>query len=363
MRKLQRTGAIFRKELLHILRDPRSLVLALAMPVLMLLLFSFALSLDVDQIPTLILDQDESAESRELIARFAGSRYFSIEGYARGYADFDRAVDENRCLLAVVIPRGFARRTQPVQLLLDGADSNTASIARNYAEAVVAAWAAERFRQRPAVEARTRFWYNGSLESRNFIVPGLVAVILMIISALLTSLTIAREWETGTLEQLLATPLRPGEFVVGKLTAFFALGVLDAIIAVVIGVEVFHVPFRGSVALLCAATAVFLGGAFSWGLFLSSISETQLQAFQLGMLSSFLPAFLLSGFIYAIENMPTPVQVVTYLFPSRYFIAILKATFLKGLGFAELWPQLAALTLYAVVVSILAMHKTRTKVA
>jgi ABC-2 type transport system permease protein len=357
--KLQRLNAILRKELLHIARDPRSLILALLMPVFLLLLFSYGLSLDVDQIPTLIYDQDGTPESRALIAQFQGSRYFSIEGYVSGYPEIEKAIDQNTALLAVVIPRDFARFRKPVQLLLDGTDSNTAAIARGYAESAVAAWTG----RRPRLETRTRVWYNSSLESRNFIVPGLISVILMIIAALLTSLTVAREWETGTLEQLLSTPLRPNEFILGKLGAFCILGVADAIIAIVTAVFVFDVPFRGSLPFLGLATAVFLVGAFSWGLFLSSISETQLQAFQLGMLSSFLPAFLLSGFIYAIENMPLPVRIISHIFPSRYFIAILKATFLKGLGFAELWPQLLALVAYAAAVSTLAMRRTRTKVA
>lgn len=357
--KFQRLAAILRKELLHIVRDPRSLALALLMPVMLLLLFSYALSLDVDRIPTLIYDQDGTPESRTLIARFAGSRYFSIEGYVTNYRDIEQSIDRNDTLLAVVIPRDFARLRLPVQLLLDGTDSNTASIARGYAESVVAAWTG----RPPRIEARTRVWYNSSLASRNFIVPGLIAVILMIIAALLTSLTIAREWETGTLEQLLSTPLRSNEFILGKLGAFCLLGVLDAVIAIVAAIFVFDVPFRGSLPFLTAATAVFLIGAFSWGLFLSSISDSQLQAFQLGMLSSFLPAFLLSGFIYAIENMPLPVRLISHIFPSRYFISILKATFLKGLGFAELWPQFLALVVYSAAVTVLAMRRTRTKVA
>lgn len=364
----QRPIAMLRKELLHIARDPRSLSLALLMPVMLLLLFSFALSLDVDRIPTYILDRDETTDSRALIAQFSGSRYFSILGYTKSYSEIEASIGRNECLLAVVIPEGFARdlsRRTPraVQLLLDGTDSNTAAIARGYAEAVVTGWTTGRLKIPITVEARTRVWYNSTLESRNFIVPGLISVILMIISALLTSLTVAREWETGTLEQLLSTPLRASEFILGKLGAFFILGVADAIIALTVAVLVFHVPFRGSLLFLGLSTAVFLFGAFSWGLFLSSLADTQLQAFQMGMLSSFLPAFLLSGFIYAIENMPAPIQIATYLFPSRYFISILKASFLKGLGFEALWPQLAALTLYSIIVATLAMRKTRRKVA
>lgn len=366
--KAQRILAMLRKELLHIVRDPRSLALALAMPVVMLLLFSYALSLDVDNIPAVILDQDGSPDSRALIAQFAGSRYFDIQGYVSNYAQIDHGIGRDEILAAIVIPQEFARmaeagRPKAVQVLLDGTDSNTASIARGYAESVIGTWAAGRFHRPIPVEARIRIWYNSSMESRNFIVPGLISVILMIIAALLTSLTVAREWETGTLEQLLSTPLRSTELILGKLGAFFVLGVVDALIALVTAVLVFNVPFRGSLLFLSAATAVFLVGAFSWGLFLSSISDTQMQAFQMGMLSSFLPAFLLSGFIYAIENMPVPVQIISYLFPSRYFIAILKATFLKGLGFGDLWPQFASLLLYSAIVAALAIRRMRTKVA
>ena len=365
---LQRTMAMLRKELLHIYRDPRSLALALAMPVVLLVLFSYALSLDVDRIPTYIIDHDKTSDSRSLIDQFKGSRYFSILGYPDTYAPAEYAIGRNECLLVVVIPKDFARdiaerRPQPVQLLLDGTDSNTASIARGYSESVVTSWTAQSLRVQMPIDTRIRVWYNPTLESRNFIVPGLISVILMIISALLTSLTVAREWETGTLEQLLSTPLRTAEIITGKLGAFFILGVADALIALTVGILVFHVPFRGSFIFLGIATAVFLMGAFSWGLLLSSIADTQLQAFQLGMLSSFLPAFLLSGFIYAIENMPPIIQATTYIFPSRYFIAILKATFLKGLGFADLWPQLLALVIYAVAVSVLAMRQMRSKVA
>lgn len=366
--KLQRLVAMGRKELLHIVRDPRSLILALALPLIMLLLFSFALSLDVDRIPTLLFDQDQTPESRSLLAALSGSKYFDIRGHVSSYDEIDNAVLMGDVMMAVVVPTDFARdvstgRPKPVQVLLDGSDSNTASIARAYAESAISVWTANQFKRRIPVEARMRVWYNSSLESRNFIVPGLISVILMIIAALLTSLTVAREWEMGTLEQLLSTPLRPAEIIIGKLGAFFVLGVLDAIVSVAAAVLIFNVPFRGSLVFLGAATAVFLIGAFSWGLFLSSIANTQLEAFQMGMLSSFLPAFLLSGFIYAIENMPLPVQIVSTLFPSRYYIAILKASFLKGLGFERLWPYLAALVVYSMVVVGLAMKRMRTKVA
>lgn len=355
----RRTRAVLRKELIHIVRDPRSLVMALAFPFLLLLLFSYALSLDVDRIPTIVFDQDRSPGSRALLADFQGSPYFSIAGAAATYADIERSFDRGDTYLAVVIPPGFRR----VQLLLDGSDSNTASLAQNYATTVVAAFAARRAQRPVPIEPRVRVWYNSAMKSRNFIIPGLVAVILQIIAALLTSLTVAREWETGTMEQLLSTPLRPAELIFGKLGAFYLLGVADAIIATVAAIFIFDVPFRGEVWFLAFATALFLFGALSWGLFISSVATTQVLAFQMGLLSSFLPAFLLSGFIYAIENMPAPIQVVSTIVPAKYFVAVLKSVYLKGLGLQALWWEVLLLAAYAAAVALLAIKRLRTKVA
>jgi ABC-2 type transport system permease protein len=215
----------------------------------------------------------------------------------------------------------------------------------------------------PPVDPRLRVWYNSSLESRNYIVPGLIAVILMIIAALLTSLTIAREWEMGTMEQLLSTPLRPAEMVLGKMLAFFWVGVIDTAIAVGVGVFVFGVPLRGSILLLAGSSCVFLWGALFWGIFISASVRSQLLAYQIGMLTSFLPAFLLSGLVYAIEGMPKPIQAVTYLVPARYFITLLKGIFLKGVGLEVLWVELLFLAVYATGVFLLATRKLKQKLA
>ena len=259
----RRTIAVLRKELLHIVRDIRSLAMALLMPLLLLLLFGFALSLDVDRIPTLIYDADGSAASRALLERFHGSRFFDIQGYVRDYDTIRQEIDAGRALMAIAIPRRYGARiaagdSVDVQILIDGSDSNTASIAKGYAETAVLQHSqqlrADRqnrgagMRQVPPVDYRQRILYNSSMQSKNYIVPGLIAVILMIIAALLTSLTIAREWEMGTMEQLLSTPLRPAEMVLGKMLAFFALGAVDTIVAVVVGVAIFDVPLRGSLA-------------------------------------------------------------------------------------------------------------------
>jgi len=374
----RRLRAVFVKELHHIVRDVRSLGMALAVPVMMLVLFGYALSLDVDRIPTLVCDQDGTARSRDLIRQFEGSRYFTITGFTAGTDAIDRAIDRSEILIGVVIPRNYSRdaglgREAAVQILLDGSDSNTASIALGYAETVVRNYSlALRSDMQnlrgggamvPPVDARLRVWYNSSLESKNYVVPGLIAVILMIIAALLTSLTIAREWEMGTMEQILSTPLRPVEMVLGKMLAYFAVGLADASIAVLVGLFLFQVPLRGSVLLLAASTCIFLFGALFWGIFVSAAARTQLQAYQMGVLSSFLPAFLLSGFVYSIENMPRVIQVITRVVPARYFVSILKGIFLKGAGVRILWEELLFLALYAVIVFLLATRKLNRKLA
>lgn len=371
---LRRTRAMAGKELRHIWRDPRSLIIALALPVIMLLLFGYALSLDVDQIPTLIFDSDGSPASRALIARFEGSRYFEILGFVDDYRTIERSIDREECLIAVVIPKEFSRnlltgKAVQVQLIIDGSDSNTASIALGYAEALVAAHALalqsaasnqEGVTPTPLpVEAQLRVWYNSDLKSQNYIVPGLLAVILMIISAMLTSLTIAREWEMGTMEQLLSTPLRPAELVLGKMSAYFAVGAVDTLIVIVVGVIIFEVPLRGNLFFLAVSCFIFLFGALCWGILLSAIAGTQLLAYQLGMMTSFLPAFLLSGFIYSIENMPVPIQMFTYLVPARYFITLLKGIFLKGVGLEVLGIEVAFLTVFAALVFLIATRRIK----
>jgi ABC-2 type transport system permease protein len=374
----RRFAAIFKKEAHHIVRDPRSLLMALAVPVLLLLLFGYALTLDVDRIPTAIHDLDRTPQSRALIEKFRGSRYFTIVGQEGGYPMIQDGIEHNRVLLGVVIPDDFSEQLAAgeearVQLLIDGSDSNTASIAMGYAEGVVLTHTmelrnAEMARRgmgelKAPIDARIRVLYNHELKSKNFIVPGLIAVILMIIAAMLTSLTIAREWESGTMEQLLSTPVRPTELLLGKLGAYFVLGMIDMAIAIVIGVGVFDVPMHGNPLLLVGTSGLFLFGALCWGIFLSTVTRSQLLAYQASLLSSFLPAFLLSGFIFAIENMPFVIQQVTRIVPARYFVSILQGVFLKGVGPSVLWPQTFFLAVYAALVFALAVRKMRQKIA
>ena len=374
----RRAKAVFIKELRHIVRDSRSLGLALAMPAMMLLLYGFALSLDVDHVPVLVYDQDATAASRSLERDFRGSRFFDVTGDVNDYREIQRGIDRNTILMGIVIPRDFGKdlmagRGSTVQLLVDGSDSNTAAIAMGYAETVVQGYSmAVRAdilnlrggkSQPPAVVGQMRVWYNSSLQSKNFVVPGLVAIILMILTGQLTTLTIAREWEMGTMEQILSTPLRPVEMVLGKMLAYFVVGLVDAILSFVAGITVFGVPFRGSLLVLAVSTLVFLCGAMFWGIFISAGSRSQVVAYQMGMLTTFLPGFLLSGFVFAIDTMPKWIQLISIVVPSRYFITILKAVFLKGVGFEILWPQLVYLVLFSAFVFWRSVRRMHQKVA
>jgi ABC-2 type transport system permease protein len=374
----RRTRAMFLKECRHIARDSRSLIMALILPMFQMLLFGYALNLDVDRIPTLIYDADHSADSRALIERFRGSRFFEIEGFVDNYAAIEKAVDKSKVLIGLAIPRDYSQRIGAgdqanVQVLLDGSDSNTASIALSYVESLVQNYAlqvrsAGQERRAglpltPPVEARLRVWYNSPLESSNYIVPGLIAAMMMVIAALLTSLTIAREWEMGTMEQLLSTPVRASEIVVGKMLAFFVVGLVDTLIAVLVGIFVYGVPFRGSAWMLALSTMIFLAGAFFWGILVSAVARSQLFAFQMGLVTTFLPAFLLSGFLYAIENMPVPIQIITHVVPARYFVTIVRGIFLKGIGMRLLWGQLLFLAVFAGLVFWMAERKMRQKLA
>jgi len=347
-------------------------------PLSMLLIFGYALSLDVDRIPTMIYDLDHSSQSADLIREFRGSRYFDIIGETNSYRPIEREIDARRALIGIVIPDDYSRnialgKEAQAQLLLDGSDSNTATTALGYAEALVAAYGQkireQAQRQRAGtviqggVEARIRVWYNPDLVSRNFIVPGLIAVILMIIVANLSSLTIAREWENGTMEQLLSTPVRPAEVALGKLSAYFVLGMIDMLICLLVGVFIFDVPFKGNIGILLLSSCVFLFGALACGILISAANRTQLMAYQMGSLTSFLPAFLLSGFIYSISNMPRIIQAIALFVPARYFINILNGLFLKGVGFSLIWFDFLLLVGYGVIMFFFATRKLRQKVA
>ena len=372
--KLLRVWAMARKEFIHVLRDPRSLGMGIAIPMIMLLLFGYALTLDVDNVPLVIWDQNPSRASREFVSRFLGSRYFSLQGTVDRYSEIEKAIDSRRALVSLIIPPDFSGRltsghVAPVQMIVDGSDSNTATIAMGYAEVITAAYSqqialqtVQRLGGRPVpapIDFRPRVWFNADLESRNYIIPGLIAVIMMVIAALLTSLTVAREWETGTMEQLISTPVKAPELVLGKLLPYFAIGLFDVLLAVLMGEYLFRVPMRGSAALIFGQAAIFLIGTLSLGMLISIVAKNQLLASQVAMVVTFLPSFLLSGFMYDIGNMPAWLQAITHLFPARYFVALLKAIFLKGTGLRLVWPEVLFLTLFAVLVTVAAHRKFR----
>jgi len=281
---------------------------------------------------------------------------------AEGYPEVEEAIDDGRVLAALVVPEDFAGRVRSdrsssVQLLLDASEANTATIALGYADALVSGYSADleaRWAQakglqgvRPPLDVRYRVWFNTDLESRNFIIPGLISVIMMIIAALLTSLTVAREWEQGTMEQLVATPVTGPELVVGKLLPYFVIGMVDLSVAVAMGKYLFHVPMRGSLPLLFGIAAVFLVGALSLGMLFSVAARSQLPASQMAMAFTFLPAYLLSGFVFSIDSMPPAVRAVTYLVPSRYFVKVIKGIYLKGVGLETLAVDTALLLVFA----------------
>ena len=376
--KLKRITAVAKKEFLHVIRDPRSLGMGIAIPMLLLFLFGYALTLDVDRVPLVVWDQSGTPESRELVSRFAGSRYFSLRHYADNYHDIERSIDGRDALIAVVIPVDFAWRVASggkarVQAILDGSDPNTATFALGYAENAVSGYsrdvAVTQLRRGagipPAngqVDVRPRVWFNSDMISKNYIFPGLIALISMIIAALLTSLTIAREWETGTMEQLVSTPLKGPELIAGKLVPYFAIGIIDMVLSVLVGEFFFHIPLRGSLWLLFAMSVIFLAGALSLGMLISIITRSQLLASQLALVATMLPAFLLSGFIFPIDNMPAPIRGITYMVTARYFVTILRGIYLKDVGLDVLAGEAGLLVVFTIVVMTLSIRKFRKKI-
>lgn len=367
-----RLWAVARKEALQLRRDPRSLVLAFLVPVFMVLFFGYAIDWDIREVRLAVWDQDGTAGSRELLDALEGSGLFTVVERAGAYPQLEQALAQGRARAALVIPRGFGEAAVeatllPLQLLLDGSDANTATIARNYAEAILRRHAGALLEggAPPSlpVRAEVRVWYNETLESRNMVVPGLVAVIMSIMAAMLTSLTLAREWERGTMEPLVATPVRPLEVVGGKLLPYLGIGFFDLGVVVLLGITVFDVPFRGSFLWLGAMSFLFLLGALGLGIFFSAVARSQMLAMQMAMVATYLPALLLSGFLFDIRGMPKLLQAVTYLVPARYFVAVLRAVQLKGVGVEALWPQALFMTAYAAVGLLLAGRAFRKEVA
>jgi ABC-2 type transport system permease protein len=375
--KLIRLKAIARKEFIQIIRDPTSLGLAISMPVLLLLLFGYALTLDVDRIPTVLYDLDGTPRSRDLADRFLQTRYFDLQATVRSYPALLRMLDNGETMMGLVIPAHFSRdlelnRETRIQILMDGKDANTATIALGYASTIVTLYSQDLLRQKmnrlgvgkisPPVVPRIRIWFNPELESRNFIVPGLIAVIMSILAAILSSGAVAREWERGTMEQLISTPVRKTELIMGKLIPYFFIGIFDLALSVAMGTLLFGVPLRGNGLLLFSLAGLFLLGAICQGFVVSIVTRNQLLSSQISIILSYLPAFILSGFIYPISNMPPAIQLVTYVFPARYIVSILKGIFSKGIGLEILWVEALLLGVYTLAMIFWAHRRFQKRI-
>lgn len=370
--------AVLRKEVIQIRRDSRSLIIVFILPIMMMLLFGYGVNLDIKHVPTCVLNHDGGQQSWDLVRRFQASDYFDVLYAEESYRTLVRGLDTGRCEMTLVIPHDFSQiRTRggkvTVQAIFDATDDNAASLAIGYAEGVIAGYSADilvKFFERQGrtqsqipltVESRT--WFNEELESRAFIIPGIIALVMAVVGTFLTALTVAREWERGTMEQLISTPVTPLEILTGKLVPYFVIGLIDTALCAGIGVWWFEVPFRGHVGTLFAASSLFLVVVLGIGFFLSVTMKTQMAASQASLLATFLPAFLLSGFLFSIEQMPAPIQAITRVVPARYYVTTLKGVFLKGTSLATLRDEMTALAIFALVVAILATRAFRKKLS
>lgn len=374
----RRVMVMARKELVQILRDPQSLMIVILMPVILVLLFGYGVNIDLKGLPVFVFDRDGTQQSQDLLKHFQASQYFHVSRVVGNYDALTRGLDDGSAKMGIVIPWNFSHRLREggpvqVQALVDATDDNTANILTGYVQGVVQAYSAQVQNQwlsargallqfaPSAVETRT--WYNEDLESSAFIIPGVLALVMSVIGAFLTSLTIAREWERGTMEQLISTPVSAGEIMLGKLLPYFVLGMADTVVCALIAICWFRVPFRGSFLTLMGSSAMFMVVVLSMGFFISVLAKGQFAASQIALITTFLPAFLLSGFLFAIEQMPLPLQWITHVIPARYYVSVLKKIFLKGTPAALLYADLVPLAIFALVLGFLAtrsFHKRLT---
>ncbi|MDE3137883.1 MAG: ABC transporter permease [Acidobacteriota bacterium] len=360
----RRLGQMLVKEFLQVFRDKRARFLLIGPPIIQMLLFGYAATLEVRHVPTAVLDLDQSRQSRDLIARFSSSPYFDVRDYVSDRQQLASEIDRGDVLLGIEIRAGFARnllagRMAPVQAIVDGTDSNTALVAVGYVNRIADGFSRERSDDRlalsapllasdiPRVDLDSRPWFNSNLQSRWFFVPGVIGSLILIEIVLLTAFAVVREREIGTLEQIMVTPIRRTEFILGKTIPFFLIGLADTALIAVVGTFWFHVPFRGSIAVLGLGAVIFLLSMFGTGLLISTVSANQQQA----MVTAFffdIPAIIFSGFGFPIGSMPEIFQKLSYLDPLRYFLVVIRGVYLKGVGVETLWPQMAAMAAFAV---------------
>jgi ABC-2 type transport system permease protein len=377
---MQRLRRLVWKEFLELRQDPRLFGLVIMAPIIQLTMLGYAATTDVKDVPVVVADGDRTPASRNLIARFDGSRNFTVIETVTNVTEVDRFLQSGEAWIALAIPSGYGRSVQegqPVslQVVADGSDSNSTTVALGYATSLVGEYAAtlaEEVRaahpqaapaSAPGIDFRIRVWFNSQLESRFFMIPGVIALLLLIVTANLAAMAIVREKELGTLEQLNVTPLRRWELIVGKLLPYGLIGFIDVLLVTALAVFWFEVPFRGSFALLLATSLLYVVCTLSLGLFISTVSETQQQAMMTATFFFLTPMIYLSGFIFPIENMPRAIQYVTYLIPLRYFLVIVRGIFLKGIGIDLLWPQAAALGAWGAVMLSLAVARSRKRIA
>jgi ABC-2 type transport system permease protein len=346
------------KEFIQLFRDPRTRGVVFVMPIFQMLIFGYAVTTDVKHVATGVYDLDNSVTSRELLTRFIHSGYFDVEAVVTQEQQIQPLIDHGRVQMLIRLNKGFeknlkAGKTGLVQLIIDGTDSNTAAIILNYSGTIISQYSQDILIQRflrlygstqslSPVELESRAWFNENLESRNFYVPGVIALLVMVITLLLTSMAVVREKEIGTMEQIMVTPITPKEFILGKTLPFALISLIDVVLITLVGVYWFEVPIRGSLGLLLLATCLYLMTTLGIGLFISTISQTQQQAMMSAFFFQF-PATLLSGFVFPIANMPEVIQWLTYLNPLRYFLVIIRGIFLKGVGIQILWPHMTVL--------------------
>jgi ABC-2 type transport system permease protein len=365
---------LIRKEFLELRQDPRLFGIVIMAPLIQLTMLGYAATTDVRNVPLVVVDQDRSAASRELISRFEASENFAVVDSLTSLDAVDAYLDEGEAWMALAIPAGYGERIrvgQPavIQVVADGTDANSTNVALGYARALVVGYARELSASAggqivpPLVSADVRVWFNPGLESRDFMIPGILALLLLVVTTNLSSMAIVREKELGTLEQLNVTPLARSELIIGKLVPYAVLGMVDVLLVVAVAVGWFEVPLRGSFWLLIAMCLVYLLSTLGLGLFVSTISGTQQQAMMTTSFFFLLPMIFLSGFIFPIENMPDAIQPFTYLIPLRYFLVILRGIFLKGVGIEVLWPQAAALLAWGLVVLTLATLRSTKRLA
>ncbi|PLX67322.1 MAG: hypothetical protein C0603_09640 [Denitrovibrio sp.] len=361
----RRLNAIIIKEFIHIIRDWRSLSLAIAIPILLLVLFGYALNMDLKNIPISIIDKSNTPESRELVSLFDGSPYFKVHNYLQNNKQVEDAIKRREIKAGIYIKSDFAKQLNngsdiKIGLTVDGSDANTGRLVQNYTQALGSIYNQNIHISNNKIGSlmlKSRSWYNQELTSTFNLVPGITAIVMVVIASMLASVTVAKEWEMGTMEQLISTPIMRLELTLGKAIPLYIIGLTDVLIATILGMAMFNVPLRGEPALVIFIATIFLTGVLFFGLVLSIALKKQVLANQIAIISGFLPTLILSGFVFTIANMPLPIRILTHVFPARYFIAILKSIYLKGVGLDMIIMNFTFLSIYALLMVILANKK------